>query len=160
MSTFDSIKAELQKKREEQDSNIKVPAKGTVEMNEKGMPDIARTSGGRVGTLVSMPGSEQVVIDGGSFQLMHCVANAKGREKTRYCVVEKNATTQYGNQFYNSVGHRTHVITRQLFQLLSSVLGAANKKLRQLDSDLSKVKQERDLFKLTIDALKKNGVID
>ena len=113
-----------------------------------------------LGTVVSKPGTERVLLDASSFQFMECQTAAQGMNKQRFCIVEKNTRAQYGNQFINSAGERAHVITRDLFTLLLGVLGNASKQIRELNGQTEMLKEQRDLYKMTIDVLRKNGVID
>jgi BMFP domain-containing protein YqiC len=117
--------------------------------------------GGTVqGTPVAKPGTERVTFDAQTFQMMECITSATGMKKQRYCVVEKNVRPKYGNQFVNSNGFRTHVITREAYILLTGVLASARAQIKKLSDALERVEEQRDLFKMTIDALRKNGVID
>jgi hypothetical protein len=127
-------------------------------VTEKGMPDVAAATSGVIGTTVSTPGTEVVMLDSATFQLMECMA--PGRPKKRFTVVEKNTPARYGNQFINSRGERVHVITHDLYNILIAVLHQAGRQISQLTKDIEHTKEQRDLYKMTIDALKKNGVID
>ena len=161
--TFDQIKAEISKEMEGRtDESVGTVANKKVNtpVDANGMPDVAAVTSGVIGTIVSRPGSEKIVLDANTFQFMECVAATPGREKKRYCVVEKGKGAKYGNQFINSRGERAHIVTRDLFILLSGVLHSASKKMNDLSKDLEHAKEQRDLYKMTIEALKKNGVID
>lgn len=137
---------------------IPVPAKVKVQpVDAKGMPQ--PEVGQDIGTVLSMPGTEQVQLDASTFQLMKCTADVRGREKVRYCIVEKGVSAKYGNQFVNSEYNLTHIVTRQVFHLLHGVFAAVDKKIKQLDTELRMVTQQRDLQQTTLDALKKAGII-
>ncbi len=114
----------------------------------------------RVGTVVSKPGTEKVTLDASTFQLMECATSAPGFDKTRYCLVEKGGTAQYGNQFITAAGDRAHIITKEAYMLLFSVLRNASKQIQELTNKVTAITEQRDVYKLTIDALRKNGVID
>lgn len=166
MSTFDEIQRSIEKdieNKREQDAGqpMPVPSKTSeLPVDNNGMPDVEAKQSGIIGTMVARPGTENVLIDATTFQLMECISSAQGREKKRSCIVEKGVYAKYGNQFINSKGFRTHVVTRDVFRLFTGVLNNVTKQLRTKTSDLERVTEQRDLYKMTIDALKKNGVID
>jgi hypothetical protein len=92
---------------------------------------------------------------------MECsAAGYKTYDKRRYCLVEKGQVAQYGNQYINSAGERVHILTREVYQLLLGVISSASRQIRQLSAELEHAKEMRDTYKLTIDSLRKNGVID
>ena len=115
---------------------------------------------GMVGIVVSKPGTERVTLDATSFQLMECETSMSGSSKRRFCIVEKKTKANYGNQFINSAGERAHVITHDLYLLLSSVLNNASKQIADLRRDNLIATEQRDLYKGTIDTLRKNGIIE
>lgn len=115
---------------------------------------------GIIGTIVSKPGTEKVTLDASTFQFMECTTAAKGMNKQRFCIVEKGIKASYGNQYINSVGDLTHVVTKQVYNLMLGVIQGAAKQIKQLAHDNQRVEQERDMYKMTIDALRKNGIID
>jgi hypothetical protein len=162
-NSFDKIKEEIAKEvADRADGSIGVVAtkRNQTPMTSAGMPDVAAVATGIVGTIVSKPGTERVILDGNTFQFMECSAATPGREKKRFCVVEKGKPATYGNQFINSTGERTHIITKDLYVLLSGVLHSASKQISDMNKDLNTTREQRDLYKLTIDALRKNGIID
>lgn len=158
MSAFDEIQKRIKESVEASENLEPVAGKGNVDRDDKGMPII--TAGGRIGTVVSKPGTEQIALNATTFKMMQCVSNTPGREKQRYCIVENDVPAKYGNQFINVDGDRTHVVTRQVYFLLLSVLNNASKQIDDLANQVTSITTERDLYKMTIDALKKNGVID
>lgn len=113
-----------------------------------------------IGTVVSHPGTEKIMFDATTFQLMECEGRVKGNDKRRYCFVEKGVKVQYGNQFTNSIGDRVYIITKDMFIILLGVFNNIMKQLRDLDSKARMMEEKADLYKMTIDALKKNGIID
>jgi competence protein ComGC len=113
-----------------------------------------------IGMVVSLPGSEKVMLDATTFQLMECDSSTVGKSKRRYCIVEKNTTANYGNQFINSKGERAHVITHDLFLLLYGVMNNASKQINDLRRDNNILQEQKDLYKGTIDTLRKNGIIE
>jgi hypothetical protein len=112
------------------------------------------------GTIVSRPGSEKITFDASSFQLMECVSAAEGYPKPRYCMVEKGVKPQYGNQFMDSKGDRVHVITKEVYTIVLGIMNSVRKQIQTLSTDVSRATDQRDMYKMTIDALRKNGVID
>lgn len=113
-----------------------------------------------VGVVVSIPGTEKVMFDASTFQLMECDGRVKGVDKRRYCFVDKGSKAQYASQFTNSVGDRVQIITRELFMSLLSIFNTIMKQLRELDTKANTMEEKANLYKMTIDALRKNGVID
>lgn len=113
-----------------------------------------------IGTVVSLPGTEKILFDATTFQLMECEGRVKGNDKRRYCFVEKGVKGQYGNQFTNAIGDRVYIITKDMFIILLGVFNNIMKQLRDLDSKARMMEEKADLYKMTIDALKKNGIID
>ena len=114
----------------------------------------------RTGTVVSAPGSERVTLQGSSFQLMECESAAKKGKKKRYCFIELDVKPVFGNQFMDSKGNRCHILTQDLYMVLLALLRSASKQIKELGDRSSKAEEQRDLYKLTIDALKKHGIID
>lgn len=125
-------------------------------------PEQAKTPIGAaiVGMVVSKPGSEKIMLDATTFQLMECETSVANSNKRRYCIVEKGTRANYGNQFINSAGERAHVITRDLFTMLFAVLNNASKQIRDLKTENVHLEEQRDLYKGTIDTLRKNGIIE
>jgi exonuclease VII large subunit len=147
---FDEINARIQRETEERllKQANEVPAKPT------------NTPTGMVGMQVAKPGTERTVLDATNFQLMECETAMVGSSKRRFTVVEKNVRATYNNQFVTSAGERAHVITKDLFDLLYGVLNSAGKQLNDLRRDNAHLQEQRDLYRGTIDALRKNGIIE
>lgn len=159
MNSFDQIKKQIAKDIEARNAQepTAVAAKVAPTMDPvTGMPKL--TPKVIMGTIVSKTGTEKVTLDASTFQFMECTSAT--HNKTRYCVVEKNTPALYGNQYINAAGERTHILTRELYHLMFGVIGSASKQIRQLSTDLTRASETRDLYKMTIDALRKNGVID
>lgn len=115
---------------------------------------------GRMGVVLSKPGTERVVLDATSFAFMECETCVKGFDKRRYCIVEKGVSATFSNHFITASGDRAHIITKDLFNLMLAVFNGATRQVRSLTADNGVLRQERDMYKLTIDALRKNGIID
>lgn len=126
-------------------------------LTENGMPD--PSTSGVIGRVLSEPGTEQTILEASTFQLMKCKAYVRGRDKTRYCIVELDVSAKYGSQWINSKGFRTHIVTREVFQLLHGVFLSVQKTIRTLKDDRDRYKEKYEINNMTIQALKKNGII-
>lgn len=158
MSGFDKIREQIAK--ELADKPTPVASKPTATVDDKGMPDLSQRVG-PIGTIASKPGTEKVILDASTFQFMECVAaGASTDKKIRYCIVEKGKTAVYGNQYINSAGVRTHIVTRDVYNLMLGVITSASGQIKNLSRELASAVELKDTYKLTIDALRKNGVID
>jgi len=158
MSSFDDIKKQIAKELEERNAQQPVAVAGRVTPPVDAQGNPAPTK--MVGTIVSKPGTEKVTLDASTFQFMECVSSATAHNKPRYCIVEKGVPAQYGNHFINSAGDRVHVVTKEVYTLMFGVVSNVSRQIRQLTTDNTTIKEQRDLYKLTIDALRKNGIID
>lgn len=160
MPTFDEIRrqiaADLASKQTQEP--ITTAGKPVPAVDDKGMP--IPTQAAVKGTIVSRPGSEKITFDASSFQMMECVSAAEGYPKPRYCIVEKGVKPAYGNQFMDSKGDRVHVVTKEVYILTLSVMNSVRKQIQTLTNDVALAREQRDAYKMTIDALRKNGVID
>ena len=165
MSTVKSIREGIEKDAKR---TADVKAKAPVPVSAEKKPDPHTTPATlpgqnplrTAGVVLSIPGSEKTVLDASTFQLMECDASAHGINKHRYCVVEKNVNAMYGNQFCNSQGWRTHIITKDLFDMLHGIFNVLSLHIQDINKNLKTASEARDLYKATIDALRKNGVID
>lgn len=157
--SFDSIREEIErdvKERETQETPL--PAKEAPDLDpDTGMPAPSKRT---FGVLVSKPGTEKVLFDASTFQLMECDSSAVRVKKRRVCIVEKDVKPTYANQFINSQGYRTHVVTREVFNLLMGVLSSVRKQLKAYDEELEKTKEQLATKDLLINTLRKNGIID
>lgn len=154
MSTFDEIRKKISEDLAAKEETT--PVSHTT-------PTPTRRTGyvvGMVGSVVSLPGSEKVVLDGSSFQFMECESLVKGRTKKRYCIVEKGVPAKYSGQFVNALGDRVHVLTHDAWLLLLGVVSSAGKQIKELTRDLKHATEQKDNYKLVVDALRKNGIID
>lgn len=157
--SFDDIAASIQK--EIDDNKIVEPVTvaqkpgATLDPNNAPVVQV-----GVKGTIMSRPGTEVVSLDTTTFQMVQCVANKPGPEKTRYAIVEKNIYPKYGNQYAASNGFRAHIITREVYTILLTVLNNTAKQIIKYRDNAERAEEQRDLYKLTVDALRKNGVID
>lgn len=158
MSTFKEITEQINKEIEASQILAPVSTKGEAKLDEHGNPVMVKV--GVQGTLVSKVGTENVQLDASVFQMMVCSANVQGRDKPRYTIVEKNSPAMYGNQFVDSNGNRTHVITRQVYNILLAVFQNTSTTINDLRIAKEHAEEKAELYKLTIDGLRKNGIID
>lgn len=150
---FNEVYGEIHKSIEE-----KKQAQAQSQAPASAQPQSAATT--VVGTIVSKPGTERVVLDASTFQFMECETAATGFDKKRFCIVEKGTPARYPNQFVTSAGDRAHIVTREVYTLMLGVINNVSKQLRQLSGDLALAKEKTELYKMTIDALRKNGIIE
>ena len=136
-----------------------VPHKQEIQpVDEQGMPKpVEKTV---IGTILSESGTEEVILNASTFQLMTCKGLVRGRLKERYCIVEIGVNAKFGNQFINRELNLTHIVTRQVFQVLKAVFAGVEKQLKKLSAEAETANNERDLYKTTVDALRKHGIID
>lgn len=137
-----------------------LPNPGTASIQGAALGSAPVAAGAMMGTVVSRPGTEKIVLDASTFQFMECTTSAAGMKKPRYCIVEKGVSAAYGNQFINAAGERVHIVTKEVFNLMFGVVRGAGKQIQDLNNKLVTATEQRDLYKLTIDALRKNGIID
>ena len=74
---------------------------------------------GGVGVVISMPGTEKVVLDTSLIQLMEYESSEIPSRK-RFALIEKGVTARTRRTFVNSRGDRAHIITREVFVLLTT----------------------------------------
>jgi hypothetical protein len=160
MPSFDEIRKQIEADLASKQPNepITTAGKPMVAIDDKGMP--APTPTAVKGTPVARPGSEKITFDASNFQFMECVSAAEGYPKPRYCIVEKGVRPTYGNHFMDSKGDRVHVVTKEVYVLMLGVMNSVRKQIKDTSTDLTLAKEQRDAYKMTIDALRKNGVID
>jgi hypothetical protein len=147
---FDEINAKIQRQTEER----------LVKESQDTPTKPVFTHPGIIGMPLSKPGTERVVLDATNFQLMECETAVPNSSKRRYAVIEKNSRAHYNNQFVSSTGERAHVVTKDLFDLLYGVLNSAGKQLNDLRRDNAHLQEQRDLYRGTIETLRKNGIIE
>lgn len=113
------------------------------------------------GTIISVPGTEKVVLSTTIADFMICKAVGTGaKAKDRYCVVHKDHKISYNGQFCDSNGQPITIITKIVFDTFIAILTSTNRKINDLKRDLDRAVIDKEAYKMTLDALKKNGVID
>ena len=106
--------------------------------------------------ILSNPGSEKVVLDTSTIQLMEC----DSQDKHRYCVVEKGTPPAYPNQYMNAAGDRVHIITREVFQIFLTTLTNLSRQLSKYKADAESLAIKSEAQEMLITALRKHGIID
>ena len=113
------------------------------------------------GTVMSAPGTERIVVSTSIADFMTCSAVGSGpKAKDRCCVVHKNTSVRFNGQYVDSNGNPVSIIPRTVFDTFVSILSSSNKQIQDLKRELDKVTVEKEALKMTINALRKNGVID
>lgn len=120
---------------------------------------VPTTPNGPYGTVMSVPGTEKVVLDTSTLRFMEC-ESAAPLGKYRYCVVAKGVKAKYPNQFVDSNGDRAYIVPQELFRLMSNLVASAAKQVQNLVQERDRLIVERDLYKMTIDAFKKSGFLE
>lgn len=113
------------------------------------------------GTIVSVPGTERVVLSTSVADFITCEAIGTGpRAKVRYCIVHKDQQIKYQGQYSDSNGHPMSIVPKTVFDTVVNILNNLNKQMQNLKRDLDRVTTDKEAYKMTLDALRKNGVID
>ena len=114
------------------------------------------------GTIVSKPGTEKVVLATSIADFMTCSAvGVMGKkDKTRYCVVHKDQTLKYNGQYSDSNGYPVSIIPKSVFDTVVTIIVSTNKRLQDTNRELDRALIDKESYKMTLDALRKNGVID
>lgn len=114
---------------------------------------------GGVGVVISMPGTEKVVLDTSLIQLMEYESSEIPSRK-RFALVEKGVTARSRRTFVTSRGDRAHIITREVFVLLTTIMQSAYNKIKQVQQENSALVTKLEAYELLINGLKRNGIID
>jgi hypothetical protein len=112
-----------------------------------------------LGTVVASPGTEWIQFDAQDFYLMFCYANM-AQKKKRYCFVEKHGKATMGAQFVTSKGERVHIMSKESYETLLNAMQNVTKQVQAMRQEHKLLVEQRDLYKNTIDTLRRNGVID
>lgn len=110
-------------------------------------------------TIMSVPGSEQIIASTNNLDFMIC-ESAGDYHRKRYCIVHKNTAVRFNGQWTNSDGYPVSIVTKVVFEDIVALVNTAFKRVQSAEQKLAMVTSERDMYKLTIDALRSNGVID
>lgn len=113
------------------------------------------------GTIVSVPGTEKTILSTSIADFITCAAIGTGpKAKERYCIVHKDQPLKYNGQYCNSSGYPTSIVPKVVFDTMVTILASTNKQIQDLKRDLDRANVDRESYKMTLDALRKNGVID
>ena len=113
------------------------------------------------GTIMSVPGSEKVVLSTNNTDFMTCKAIGTGpKAKDRFCLVHKDQSLKYNGQWTDSNGNLVSVVPKLVFDTVTSLLFNLKKQMADLKRDLDVAERKAESYKMTLDALRKNGVID
>lgn len=105
-------------------------------------------------------GSDSIIIDTAVISLIVCTDNHLGKDKRRYCIVHKRRTQQYAAQWCNAAGQPVSVVTTAVFNDVKEVLLSLQRQINDLKRDNEVLKTQVESYKIMIDTLRKNGVID
>lgn len=113
------------------------------------------------GTIVSVPGTEKIVMSTTIADFITCKSVSIGNKtKDRYCVIHKDQKIKYNGQHCDSNGRPASVIPKSVFETFITILSSTNKTINELKRNLDRAVIDKESYKLTLDALRKNGVID
>lgn len=113
------------------------------------------------GTIASVPGTEKIVFSTSIADFITCSAVGTGpKAKERYCVVHKDQEIKYNGQYCDSNGHPLSIVSKNVFDTMIAILASTNKRINELKRDLDRAVTDKEAYKMTVDTLRKNGVID
>lgn len=110
------------------------------------------------GSILSIPGTEKVILSTTVADFMVCQAH--GTVKERYCIVHKTHKVAYNGQFTDSNGYPVSIVKKSLFDEFVAMLNNMAKQMQRMQRELDTAVSQREAYKLTLDTLRKNGVID
>lgn len=111
------------------------------------------------GMLVSEPGTEKVILSTSDVDFMTCT-QAGDSKKVRYCIVRKKQSVRYDKEPVNTDGHPVSIVTRVVFDAITSIVNNAGAQLRKARQDMDNLQTKVEMYEMTLDSLRKNGVID
>ena len=113
------------------------------------------------GTSVAVPGTEKIILSTTIADFITCTAVGKGpKAKERYCIVHKDQELKYNGQYCDSNGHPLSIVSKPVFETMITILSSTNKRINDLKRELDRTTTDKEAYKMTLDALKRNGVID
>lgn len=110
------------------------------------------------GSILSIPGTEKVILSTTVADFMVC--QVQGTNKERYCIVHKTHKVVYNGQFTDSNGYPVSIVRKSLFDELVAMVNNMAKQMQRLQREIDTALSQRDAYKLTLDTLRRNGVID
>jgi hypothetical protein len=111
------------------------------------------------GVIVSMPGTEKVILRTTEYDFMTCIA-AGDAKKQRYCIVRRTQAARYEKEPVDSNGCPVSIVTRLVFDAMVNTVGNATKIIKEKDRQIEMLSTKCEAYKMTLDSLRKNGVID
>lgn len=113
------------------------------------------------GIMVSKPGTEKVVLATSVADfVMFTAVGTTGKDKIRYGVAHKDKTIKYTGQYTDSNGHPLSIVPKSVFDTTIAIINSMNKQLQDMKRELEQTNMQAESYKMTLDALRKNGVID
>lgn len=112
-----------------------------------------------VGIVMSEPGTEQVMLTTKTIEFMTCkpVGDSK---KTRYCIVHKNRPIRYNGEPTNSAGNPVSIVTRIVYETMLDIINGAVRNIQARDQEIAMLTIKLEACEMTLNGLRKNGVID
>jgi hypothetical protein len=80
--------------------------------------------------------------------------------RKRFALIEKGVTARTRRTFVNSRGDRAHIITREVFVLLTTIMQSAYNKIKQVQQENSALVTKLEAYELLINGFRRNGIID
>ena len=130
-------------------------------LNERTVPAASPSTPNLQGVIVSVPGTEKLVLATTVADFIICDAIGTGpKPKKRYVIVHKDQQVKYNGQYVDSNGHPISIIPKNVFDTVTSILNNTNKQIQDLKRKLDQTTIEKEACMMTLNALRKNGVID
>ena len=105
-------------------------------------------------------GSEHIIIDTSLISLMICTDDHLGVNKLRHCIVHKQRKLEFPSQWSNAADQPVSVVTTPVFEDVKAVMLNLQRQIKDLERDVAMYKTQAESYKITLDALRRNGVLD
>ena len=113
------------------------------------------------GIMIAKPGTEKVALSTTVADFISFTAvGSTGKDKTRYGVAHKDKSILYTGQYVDSNGHPLSIVPKSVFDTMLAILTSTGKQINDLRRELDNTRLIAESQKMTLDALRKNGVID
>lgn len=112
-----------------------------------------------VGIVMSAPGTEQVMLTTKTIEFMTCMPVGDSK-KPRYCIVHKNRPLRYNGEQTNSAGHPVSIVTRIVYETMLDIINGAVRNIQTRDQEIARLTTKLEACEMTLNSLRKNGVID
>lgn len=168
MGTFEDIQKQIQQTLTEKRANpAQASAKGKQNQDDEVIesceqipaPVAPYVDSGSYGVVMSLPGTEKVILDTSTVRFMEC-DSAAPLGKYRHCIVARGVKAKYHNLFVDSNGDRTYIVPREVFNLLTTLVSSAARQVQTLTMEKEHLLVERDLYKMTVESFKKTGLME